>query len=1081
MREIEKIRLLIVDDIPETRENLRKLLWLESDMDVVGTATNGEEGIQAAVELHPDIVLMDINMPGVDGITASERISHLVPFCQIIMMSIQGEADYLRRSMLAGAREFLIKPFSSDELVSSIRRVYQLGATRRQAMLQMSQSTVTEKQPDKAGTDSGRIVSVFSLKGGVGCSTIAVNLAIALKKNWPLKVALVDTSLQAGDVAVLLNLYASRTIADLALDADELDSELISDIFISHSSGINALLAPPRPEVADTVTPTLVTDVLVRLRRMFDIIIVDTHHVLDDLSLSVMDICDKIIVVTTPEIPAIKDAKLFFEVAEKLEYARDRIVFMLNMVDKRINIRAEDIEANIKYRIEAQLPFDRQLVTTAANQGVPYLLGDKTSLLARATVSLGEILIRAFNPPAVIKFINQITAEEQISPPSANNLIEAIKSLEELQILERLEIYEQNVTMGRVIDELERIIAGIPHDLKEPLGVSQNILEDLSQLSSTTFPHEDIRFCQHKLDYTLLLVNRLIATTACGELQVRTNTILANVLHTLPDLVQPTSEVTIPVEINIEPPDLSLQVKDSDLQQIIFCLLENAIEATPARGQVQIKARSIENQCYLEIFDAGGEIAESEQNQLYLPTYTTKTGHAGLGLFVCKRIISQYSGSITVSNRKDGPGVVARVILPKEFKRRAKPDQSRNYVEALQTYLDLPLNQTERDSVNQIIIKNLKVFVTQITSILNNIEATLSEIQKQVLLSTYQEQRLPLRTVLRNCAYARSVVGSLLEPSQTVQIQSVSLSSLLLEVLSLFESKLPEKCVYLSPSIKKVDSEIWIMADPTQFRRVFFNLTRNALEAMRQSGEFKLIIQAHVEDDFAVIQFIDSGIGISAENRRQIFNHGFSTKAKGRGVGLYVAKTIIEQHQGRIEVQSQVGQGTCFTIYWPATTSPAKPMKVSSLTGNTFLITDKKIPEANTKTLIVSSASPSIQILIVEDDRDWLESLTRYLRSQDYTLCTSRKAGDAIELIQSNSYALVLLDWSMPGVGGQGVLEVAQSTKPDMPVFILSAYGYPEQRSLALQLGAKVFLDKPQNKAQWEKLKQKVLETITNN
>ncbi|MEW5961872.1 MAG: response regulator, partial [Chloroflexota bacterium] len=237
----EKIRLLIVDDIPETRENLRKLLFFESDIDVVGAATSGEEGIQMAVELQPDIVLMDINMPGVDGITASEKISHQVPFCQIIMMSVQGEADYLRRSMLAGAREFLIKPFSSDELVSSIRRVYQLGASRRQAMPAMPLTTAGAAARVEAGPKlAGKVVTVFSAKGGVGCSTIAVNLAIALQQNAASKVAVVDTSLQFGDVGVLLNLYASRTVADLASLADELDDEIINDIFIAHSSGVKA-------------------------------------------------------------------------------------------------------------------------------------------------------------------------------------------------------------------------------------------------------------------------------------------------------------------------------------------------------------------------------------------------------------------------------------------------------------------------------------------------------------------------------------------------------------------------------------------------------------------------------------------------------------------------------------------------------------------------------------------------------------------------------------------------------------------------------------------------------------------------
>jgi pilus assembly protein CpaE len=397
----QKIRLLLVDDIPETRENLRKLLFFESDIEVVGAATSGEEGVQMAVELQPDIVLMDINMPGMDGIAASEKISQQSPFTQIIMMSVQGEADYLRRSMLAGAREFLIKPFSSDELVSSIRRVHQLGATRRQAMPAISQAPAGAPAVGEAVVQvMGKIASVFSAKGGVGCSTLAVNLAIALQQNAAIKVAVVDTSLQFGDVGVLLNLYASRTIADLASNADELDDELISDVFIPHNSGVKALLAPPRPEVADTVTPTLITDVLDRLRTMFDVIIVDTGSVLDDVVLNVLDQSDKIIVVTTPEIPAIKNAKLFFEVTEALDYERERIMFVLNKVDKRINIRAEDIEANIKYKIDGQFPLDERSVTTAVNQGVPFILGDKNSLLTQATIQFSTHLLQAFEDGA---------------------------------------------------------------------------------------------------------------------------------------------------------------------------------------------------------------------------------------------------------------------------------------------------------------------------------------------------------------------------------------------------------------------------------------------------------------------------------------------------------------------------------------------------------------------------------------------------------------------------------------------------------------------------------------------------------
>ena len=120
----EPIRVLIVDDIAETRDHISKLLSFETDMNVVGTAASGPEALALAPELAPDVVLMDINMPGMDGIATTEQLATRAPGAAIVMMSVQGEADYLRRSMLAGAREFLVKPFSSDELCDSIRNVY---------------------------------------------------------------------------------------------------------------------------------------------------------------------------------------------------------------------------------------------------------------------------------------------------------------------------------------------------------------------------------------------------------------------------------------------------------------------------------------------------------------------------------------------------------------------------------------------------------------------------------------------------------------------------------------------------------------------------------------------------------------------------------------------------------------------------------------------------------------------------------------------------------------------------------------------------------------------------------------------
>src|SRR5690242_12263731 len=176
----DQIRVLVVDDIPETRDHLTKLLGFESDIDVVGAASSGREAVEMAVRLSPDVVLMDINMPDMDGIAATEQLTATAPGVAVVMMSVQGEADYLRRSMLAGAREFLVKPFSSDELTSSIRQV---SARERDKATRLQTVPVATGGGGGAaagadGREPGLVVAVFSPKGGVGRTTLAVNLAV---------------------------------------------------------------------------------------------------------------------------------------------------------------------------------------------------------------------------------------------------------------------------------------------------------------------------------------------------------------------------------------------------------------------------------------------------------------------------------------------------------------------------------------------------------------------------------------------------------------------------------------------------------------------------------------------------------------------------------------------------------------------------------------------------------------------------------------------------------------------------------------------------------------------------------------
>src|ERR671919_1244539 len=133
----EKIRVMIVDDVSETRENVRKLLQFESDVDVVGVARTGKEAIQLSQDLNPDVVLMDINMPDMDGISATEAIRAKQPAVQVIILSVQGDQNYMRRAMLAGARDFLTKPPMGDELISAIRRAGLMAQSERSKSVQV--------------------------------------------------------------------------------------------------------------------------------------------------------------------------------------------------------------------------------------------------------------------------------------------------------------------------------------------------------------------------------------------------------------------------------------------------------------------------------------------------------------------------------------------------------------------------------------------------------------------------------------------------------------------------------------------------------------------------------------------------------------------------------------------------------------------------------------------------------------------------------------------------------------------------------------------------------------------------------
>jgi pilus assembly protein CpaE len=392
MTSSDKIRVLIVDDIAETRENVRKLLQFESEVEVVGAARTGREAIDLAKDVSPDVVIMDINMPDMDGITATERIKRILPYAQIVILSVQSDPNYMRRAMMAGARDFLAKPPTVDELTSAIRRAGEMAHNERQKTVVTQGVQHGTGGIGLAGGSMGKVIMVYSPKGGTGCTTLATNLAVTLH-NKETPAAIVDANLQFGDVAVFLNEQARNSVVDLAPRVGEMDAEFLDEVMVNHTaSGIKILAAPSKPEYAEGVTGEQFGKIIRYMRRLFSYIVVDTCSTLTDSVLGVLDESDVIIVITTQDIPAIKNSGIFLDLIDTLKIPRQRILLVMNRFDKRIAITPERVSTNLKYEFAAVIPLEETTVTPSVNRGIPFMLRDKSRPVARGILTLAEAI-----------------------------------------------------------------------------------------------------------------------------------------------------------------------------------------------------------------------------------------------------------------------------------------------------------------------------------------------------------------------------------------------------------------------------------------------------------------------------------------------------------------------------------------------------------------------------------------------------------------------------------------------------------------------------------------------------------------
>ena len=379
------ISVLIAQSDDVAREDLVSILGSAEDMEVVGAIRNGDAALALVRKLEPDIVLVDYDLAGKDGIETTEAISTMLPGTGVILLSTDMSADVLRRAMVAGARQFLQIPPNTEELLRAIYQVHDTTAARR--------SLSGRGDGPLSSRREGQIISVFSPKGGVGCTTLATNLAVAIKQEAGMRVVLVDGSLPFGDVGVFLDLPPTHSIMDLQVPSEQMDANFAESALVTHErSGIKVLLAPQRPEMADMVTGEMLRKTMTLLRERHEYVIVDTWSALDERVLTALETSDKILLVVSLELSTIKSAKVFLEVAELLRFPAEKIMLVVTRANIATGVTVADVEATLGRSVDVRIPADDR-VTRAINEGTPIMLTARSTPVGLATAELAKRLV----------------------------------------------------------------------------------------------------------------------------------------------------------------------------------------------------------------------------------------------------------------------------------------------------------------------------------------------------------------------------------------------------------------------------------------------------------------------------------------------------------------------------------------------------------------------------------------------------------------------------------------------------------------------------------------------------------------
>jgi MinD-like ATPase involved in chromosome partitioning or flagellar assembly len=387
------MRVLLIDDEQFYFKLLQKALK-EAEYKLE-YAKSGNEGLAKIPSFEPEMLIVDLKLPELDGFEILQRLRRDPKFSYIpvIVITSKDELSEKLKAFELGADDYLVKPFQPEELVARMG----ILARRRRAM------QIAQKETPSAS--EATVIAVHSLRGGVGCSSIVVNLGLAFQKLWGKRTLLVDGVLTAGQVALLLDAKPGATWENLVgLEDENLDEIVMGEVMCTDKSGVRYIASPRYPIAADTFSNETLKSIIEKIKSYNDFVVVDTSHDFSDMTIQMLSMSSKILLVMAPEMASLRTTMSALEIYDRLGIPLDKVALALNNNSSNPAIKQAQLEKVLKHPIDFVLPFEAGEVNRALNFGQPFILNNPDLpiclVLEKMAYALSDEAQKAL-PPAV--------------------------------------------------------------------------------------------------------------------------------------------------------------------------------------------------------------------------------------------------------------------------------------------------------------------------------------------------------------------------------------------------------------------------------------------------------------------------------------------------------------------------------------------------------------------------------------------------------------------------------------------------------------------------------------------------------